>query len=184
MDTSSREFPIELEHKPLVVFYQDEGRFGRLSQECKCWVQSKVVPTVKSQMVREYIYAFSALSPQTGDCYSIISPICNTEAMSIFLEEVAVQYSNYRLIMIMDKAGWHTSNLLQVPPNMKVISLPPYSPELNPVELLWREIRRASFHNILHNTLDEVEETLCKELKQYNQSPEKIKSLSKGYNSY
>jgi putative transposase len=74
-----------------------------------CWVNKNTIPTVAKQMIREYIYAYSALSPQTGDCYSMISPYCNTDAMNEFLKQLSDQYSNYRIILILDKAGWHIS---------------------------------------------------------------------------
>jgi len=56
----------------------------------------KTVPSVAKQMIREYIYAYSALSPQTGDCFSMISPLCNTEAMNEFLRQLSDQYPGYR----------------------------------------------------------------------------------------
>src|SRR5690606_4912105 len=147
-------------HKKVVVFYQDEGRFGRISNEVACWVEKKEIPSIPKQMVREYVYAFSALAPETGDCFSIISPHCNTEAMSIFLTLLADNYKDYRIIMILDKAGWHRSTDLVIPQNIKLLHLCPYSPELNPVELLWRQIRAEHFNNLIFESMDEV----CKEL--------------------
>jgi len=86
------------------VFFEDEARFGRISREMACWVKRSIIPSVAKQMIREYIYAYSALSPQTGDCYSIISPFCNTEAMNEFLQQLSDQYKHYRIILILDKA--------------------------------------------------------------------------------
>ena len=83
-------------NKPLVVFFEDEGRFGRISREMYCWVKKDMVPSVARQMIREYIYAYSAIAPQTGDCFSMITPCCNTEAMNCFLSHLANQYSDYR----------------------------------------------------------------------------------------
>ena len=96
-------FPDSLKDLPIVVFFEDEARFGRISREMDCLVKKEMIPTVAKQMIREYIYAYSALSPQTGDCYSIISPFCNTEAMNEFLKLVSANYP-YRIIMILDKA--------------------------------------------------------------------------------
>ncbi len=139
-----------------------------------------MVPTVAKQMIREYIYAYSALSPQTGDCNSIISPFCNTEAMNEFVKLVSANYP-YRIIMILDKAGWHLSQKMQLPENIKLLHLNPYSPEHNPVELLWREIRRKYFHNNIFETLNAAKETLQKALCAYHQSKEEVRSLSKGF---
>lgn len=143
-----------------------------------CWVKSDMVPSVARQMIREYIYAYSALSPQTGDCFSLISPFCNTEAMNVFMKKMSTHYSNYRIIMILDKAGWHRSKEIKLEENIKLMYLAPHSPELNPVELLWREIRRKYFHNRIFNSLDDVEQTLNTALSDYHKSPRAIKSLS------
>ena len=140
-----------------------------------------MVPTVARQMIREYIYAYSALSPQTGDCYSMISPLCNTEAMNEFLKQLSSYYCNYRIIIILDKAGWHISQSLEISDNIKLLHLNPYSPELNPVELLWREIRRKYFHNIIFADLNEVENTLEKALSNYHQQKQAVQQLGKGF---
>ncbi len=146
-----------------------------------CWVKRKMVPCVAKQMIREYIYAYSALSPQTGDCFSMISPLCNTGAMNEFLQQLANQYHNYRIILILDKAGWHISHSLEIASNIKLLHLNPYSPEHNPVELLWREIRRKYFHNMIFNSLDDVENTLTQALLNYHRSKEDVGKLSNGF---
>lgn len=146
-----------------------------------CWVKSKTIPSVAKQMIREYIYAYSALSPQTGDCFSMISPLCNTDAMNEFLQQLASQYHHYRIILILDKAGWHISRSLQIADNIKMLHLNPYSPEQNPVELLWREIRRKYCHNKIFNSLDDVENTLELALLNYHKHKEEVKKLSKGF---
>jgi transposase len=146
-----------------------------------CWVKNNMVPCVARQMIREYLYAYSALSPQTGDCYSMISPYCNTEAMNEFLKQLSDHYNNYRIIIILDKAGWHISQSLQIGDNIKLLHLNPYSPELNPVELLWREIRRKYFHNNIFATLDEVEKTLSNALANYHHQKQDVQKLANGF---
>ena len=146
-----------------------------------CWVKASMVPSVARQMIREYIYAYSALSPQTGDCYSMISPYCNTEAMNEFLQQLSSHYNNYRIILILDKAGWHISQTLKIADNIKLLHLNPYSPEQNPVELFWREIRRKYFHNVIFQSLDEVETKLQQALLEYYQHKEAVQKLAKGF---
>ena len=133
------------------------------------------------QLIGEYIYAYSALSPQTGDCYSMISPVCNTESMNEFLQQLSTQYSGYRIILMLDKAGWHISQSLKLAENIQLLHLNPYSPELNPVELLWREIRRKYFHNRIFTSLNKVEENLQQLHLDYHQNKEAINKLSKGF---
>jgi transposase len=183
LDALTKEFVSSQQNKKVVVFYQDEGRFGRISNEVACWVDKNDIPSIPKQMVREYVYAFSALSPQTGDCFSIIFPHCNTEAMSVFLDELSRQYHEYRIIMILDKAGWHRSIDLQIPENIKLLHLCPYSPELNPVELLWRQVRAKYFNNLIFDSMDEVCNQLEIALKNMHNDKEAILKLSNGYNS-
>ena len=140
-----------------------------------------MIPSVARQLIREYIYAYSALSPQTGDCYSLISPYCNTEAMNEFLQQLSSQYKQYRIILILDKAGWHISQSLKLADNIKLLHLNPYSPEQNPVELLWREIRRKYFHNVIFENLDEVENKLQQALLYYYQHKQDVIKLSNGF---
>lgn len=149
-----------------------------------CWVKKDMVPQVARQMVREYIYAYSALAPATGDCYSMIAPFCNTEAMNCFLSHLAEQYNRYRIVLLLDKAGWHISNRVQLPENLLLLHLPAYSPELNPVELLWREIRRKYFHNRIFKSLDDVENTLSTALAAYQNNTESFRQLSHGFSHF
>lgn len=171
-------------NKPVVVFFEDEGRFGRISREMYCWVKKDMVPSVARQMIREYIYAYSAVAPETGDCFSMIAPYCNTESMNCFLNQLACQYTNYRIVLILDKAGWHISKNIRLPDNLLLWHLPPYSPELNPVELLWREIRRKYFHNKIFHSLDNVEDTLASALAHYHNNFSTVKKLTNGYSFF
>lgn len=143
-----------------------------------------MVPSVARQLIREYVYAYSTLSPQTGDCFSLISPVCNTEAMNTFLQLLSQQYHHYRIIMLLDRAGWHTSSTLNLPVNVKLMHLTPYSPELNPVELLWREVRAKYFHNQFFHSLDDVEDTLAIALARYHTNKDAIFNLSRGFNYF
>lgn len=181
---ASLKWKVTQNSKPVVVFFEDEGRFGRISREMYCWVKKDMVPQVARQMVREYIYAYSATAPATGDCYSMIAPFCNTEAMNCFLSHLTKQYKQYRIVLLLDKAGWHVSSKIHLPQNLLLMYLPAYSPELNPVELLWREIRRKYFHNKIFNSLNEVEDTLSVALSAYHRNSTGVKQLSQGYNYF
>ena len=130
-----------------MLFFEDEARFGRINNLRHCWVPKDLVPIAARQMIREYIYVFSSVCPQTGELYSLILPACNTDAMQLFLNGLSSRYNHYRVILLIDKAGWHTSSKLFIPQNISLWHLPPYSPELNPVELIWRELRKRYFNN-------------------------------------
>ncbi len=133
---------------------------------------------MEQQMVREYIYAYTAVCPSTGENYSMIAPVNNTEAMNEFLKIVSDQYPHYRIVMTLDGAGWHTSRQLVLPENIRLLKLPPYSPELNPTEHIWDYIReQKGFNNYTFKSLDDVEDNLSKALLEVHKEETIIKSL-------
>jgi transposase len=158
--------------------FQDEGRFGRLSDPRRCWAPAGVRPQVEMQIVREYEYAFAALSPQDGVLDTLVLPMVNTEAMSVFLAEVAQRHPDERIVMVLDGAGWHKAKRLQVPANMHLVFLPPWSPQLNPVEHVWDEIREKWFSNRVFHTLSAVDEQLVKALLTLETAPSQVASLT------
>lgn len=99
-------------------------------------------------------------------------------AMSLFLSEVSKRHPNELILMVMDKDGWHKAKDLKVPQNMRIIFLPPYSPELNPPEHLWEEIREKWFPNQVFHSLNGVESVLVDALDSLEQSPEKVASIA------
>jgi transposase len=129
-------------------------------------------------MVREYTYAYAAVSPADGVLDSLVLPTVNAQAMSLFLDEVSQRHPDDFILMVMDKAGWHVANDLIVPQNMRVIHLPPYSPELNPVEHLWDEIREKWFPNSLFKSLDQVEDRLVEALATLENSSFRVASIT------
>ena len=98
--------------------------------------------------------------------------------MQIFLEEVALRYPADRIVMVLDGASWHRSGKLIVPANMRLLALPPYSPELNPVENIWEELREKGFDNKVFHSLDALEEQLLHSLKHLEDHPEITKSIA------
>lgn len=142
------------------LFFQDEGRFGRISQLRRCWGPKAWRAIVPAQHIRQYTYGFAAIEPATGQTVSLILPKVNAETMSVFLAEMANRYPQDHLVVVRDGAGWHQSHELQVPEETTLIFLPPYSPELNPVEQLWKLLRGKYFANKLFDTMDHLEDTL------------------------
>jgi transposase len=108
------------------------------------------------QIVREYVYVFGAVSPSDGRHDSLVLPYADTEAMSLFLEEIGRRYPDEQILMFMDQAGWHKSQALGIPPNIELAFLPPYSPELNPQEQVWDELREKFVGNKLFKSLEAV----------------------------
>ncbi len=157
---------------------QDEGLFGRISTPHRCWAPRGMRPEVPSQIVREYTYAYVAVSPHDGALDSLILPQVNEQAMSIFLEEVSNRHPDEFILMVMDGAGWHKARALKVPGNMALVFLPPYSPQLNPVEHIWESIRENWFRNEVFESIEGVEDQLEKALATLEGDPASVKSLT------
>lgn len=161
--------------RPLRLMFQDEARFGRITIPRRCWAPQGCRPVVPCQLVREYTFVYAAVSPHDGAMVSLILPEVGTSFMSYFLSEISSRYADENIILVMDRAGWHIAKALTVPPNIRLIWLPPYSPECNPVEHLWDEIREKWFANRLFHSLDTVEDTLVAALRHLENNPSKIK---------
>lgn len=165
------------DNRPIKVFFQDEGRFGRISKPTACWAPPGFRPTIKAQFIRQYTHVYSAVSPNDGQSVSLILPYVNTAAMKIYLTEVSKQLAEYRVVMIMDKAAWHRSKMLGEFENIRIIYLPPYSPELNPVEHLWEHIRENYLRNFFWTSMDKLENKLESILQKIANFSESIQSL-------
>jgi len=85
--------------------------------------------------------------------------------MNIFREEFLKEYSDKEVLIILDQAGWHKAKDLKVPPHITLIFLPPYSPELNPVEKLWQWLRKEVTPNHWFKTLEALMNALEKEFR-------------------
>ena len=96
---------------------------------------------VGKQLIRQYTYAYAAVCPETGDTFSLILPYANSGSMSIFLKELSKQYSQNRIIIVMDNANWHSDKSMRDIQNIKPLFLLAKSPELNPVECIWHNIK-------------------------------------------
>jgi transposase len=142
----------------LLLMFEDEARFGRMSRPLACWAPLGTRPEVKTQMVREYDYAFGAVAPLTGQMDSLILPRCDTEMMRLFLEEVSRRHRHQHVLMFMDQAGWHTTQKLKLPDNITIDFLPARSPQCNPQEPVWKVLRRDFLGNRHFNSLEEVSE--------------------------
>lgn len=144
----------------------------------RCWAPIGVRPVVGSQRVRESLYAYVAVSPADGAMVSLILPDTNALQMSLFLGEVAQRNADKHILMFMDQAGWHRCRDLVVPPGMRLEWLPPYSPECNPSEHIWEEIREKWFGNTVFESLDDVQAQLVRALSALEDDPDRVQSLT------
>jgi hypothetical protein len=163
---------------PLKVFFQDEARFGRINDPRHCWAPEHCRPDAPKQIVREYTYAYGAVCPFDGDACYLILPAMNGACMNVFLQELSSRYPQHFLLVAYDGAPCHSPGVLSVPVNMMLIKLPPYSPNLNPQENNWDDMREKFFHNLVFGSIAAVEDQLVIACNYYEAHPEIIHSMT------
>jgi len=141
--------------------FQDEAGFGRISNPKRCWTPKGIRPVVARHHIREYRYAYGCAEPKTGDRFYLILPYANTACMNIFLDGLSKEFADDILLVVMDRAPWHTTPKLIVPNNIKLFFLPSATPEMNPKEQIWKVLRSRGFKNESFATLDKVVDRLC-----------------------
>ena len=156
--------------------FEDEAGFGRINKPKYCWCERGSRPSVPCHHIREYRYAYGSVEPLTGESYFLIMPYCNTECMNVFLKGLSEQYSEDMIMLCCDGAAWHKSKMLQVPENIVLFHIPPYTPEMNPIEQIWKELRKLGFRNEIFSTLEKVIDRLCDCICQL--SPALIRSIT------
>jgi len=147
-----------------IIFF-DEGRFGTMTTIKRKWSLKGSKCEIKVKQGYSNFYSFSGVCPSTGEMFSLLLPKVNTEMMNLYLEKLSSKFKGEKIVLIMDNAGWHKSKRLKVPKNIEIEYLPPYSPELNPVERLWKWLKENTIHNRIFLNIEELYEAVCMELK-------------------
>lgn len=165
-------------HKNSVIrlMFQDEAGFGRINKPKYCWCKKNIRPSTPCHHIREYRYVYGAVEPVTGESFFLILPYCNTICINVFLEELSKKYIDDIIILVCDGAAWHKSKDLCTPKNIQLIFIPPYTPEMNPIEQIWKELRKIGFCNEFFNSLEKVVDRLCETI--CNLSKDTIKSIT------
>jgi transposase len=139
------------------VFFQDEARFGQQGTTTRMWAEKGSRPTAVKQTKYEWVYLYAAVEPATGASMALLMPEVNIASFDVFLQHMSAQLKpNEHAILILDQAGWHVSARVNVPSNITLHFLPPYSPELNPTENLWHYIKSHSLSNRKYDGYDHL----------------------------
>lgn len=158
--------------------FQDEARFGRMSDPRRCWAPAPLRPLVKVALVREYTYAYAAVSPADGCLDWMLASKMDRITMQGFLYHVSQKHPNEYIVMVIDGAPSHRAKDLCIPRNIALVRLPPYSPELNPAERLWEELREKEFANKIFDSLGAAMAQAVRGLKRLEQLPSMLQSLT------
>jgi len=175
VEETRKNMPPNSEGKVRLMF-QDEAGFGRINKPKLCWCNKKMRPSVPCHHIREYYYAYGAVEPATGEHFFLVLPYCDTAHMNYFLEELSKAYPEDQILLVCDSAGWHKSKGLKVPDNIKLLHIPPYTPEMNPIEQIWKQLRAMGFRNEVFKTLNHVLDRLCLTINQL--TADMVKSIT------
>jgi putative transposase len=125
------------------------------------WCPKGTRPIVPCHHIREYRYAHGAVEPKSGSSFFLVLPRCDTDCMNVFLRELSKKYKSDYVLLVTDNARRHKSKRLVIPDNIKILFIPPRTHEMNPIEQIWKEIRKRGFKNKLFRTLTQVVDHLC-----------------------
>jgi len=154
----------------------DEARFGQQGTITDVWARTGSRPRAVRQTRYEWVYLYAAVEPTTGESAALLAPHVNTGTMNAFLKILdAERGADEHFVLIMDRAGWHTSRTLKLPAGITVLLLPAYAPELNPVENLWHYLRS---HYLSNRRYEDYDELLSAGTAAYRKlTPEVVKSV-------
>lgn len=130
------------------MWFQDEARIGQQGTLTRVWSQRGSRPRAVRQTEYQWAYVFGAVDPLTGQSWALIAPTVNARLMSVHLKMICQEAGDdTHVVLVLDGAGWHKANELVVPQNMTLLFLPPYSPELMPMERVWAWMRQHDLSN-------------------------------------
>ena len=171
--------PASASGKTIEIWWQDEARVGQKGTHAYVWGLVGSRPAMVRDNRHDSAYLFGAICPDRSVGAPIIMPTANAEAMSEHLLEISTQVAdNAHAVLLCDGAGWHqTGERLQVPDNITLLPLPPYSPELNPMENVWEYLRANKLCNRVWDNYEAIIDA-CKQAWSFLiNDPDRIRSI-------
>ena len=166
--------------RPLEIWWQDEARVGQQGTLTRIWARRGTRPPAPRDRRYAWAYLFGAVCPERGTGAALVLPHANTDAMTLHLAEIGHQVApGAHAIVVLDGAGWHQQGgRLRVPENVTLLPLPPYAPELNPVELIWQFLRQNQLSNRVYDNYDAIVDACCTAWNALMAAPERIASIA------
>jgi hypothetical protein len=164
---------------PWEIWFQDEARVGQQGTHAYVWAPIGSRPAMVRDNRHDSAYIYGAICPARGVGAAIVMPAANTEGMNEHLKEIASQVKpGAHAVLVCDGAGWHRKGeRLVVPDNITLLHLPPYAPELNPVENVWAYLRTNALCNLVWNTYEDIVEACRKAWMFLVNDPDRIRSI-------
>ncbi len=146
----------------------------------RVWAPCGQRPIAPVRRRYQWLYVYGFVRPRTGQTWWALLPTVSAEAFSLALREFARDEGIGRLrraVLVLDQAGWHTAKHLTVPEGIHLAFLPPYSPELQPAERLWRLVD-APVANRSFADLDDLEGVLAERCRALERQRSRLKPLT------
>jgi putative transposase len=157
---------------------KDEARIGQKNGIVRQWARRGSRPPQPADQRYQNAYLFEAICPARGTGAALALPFANTEAMQLHLDEISRAVAKgAHAVLLLDRAGWHTTANLVVPDNMTLIFLPSRAPELNPVENIWQYLRANWLSNRVFETYDDIIDAACEAWNKLVSQPTTITSI-------
>ena len=164
--------------KKIEIWFQDEARIGQKNGLVRQWAKRGTRPTQPADQRYESAYLFGALCPARGVGAGMALPFADTDTMQLHIDEIARYVAKgAHAVLLMDRAGWHTTGNLIWPKNITPILLPSRAPELNPVENVRQFLRQNFLSNTVFETYDAVIEAACEAWNKLLAKPSTITSI-------
>ena len=173
------EIRAKLPAKPNIeLWWQDEARVGQKTKIARRWARKGTRPRAPKDQRTTSAYIFGAICPARGVGAALVLPRCDTQAMQWHLDEVSSQVTPgaYAILMV-DQAGWHTTDELAMPANITLLFLPARCPELNPVENIWQFMRDNWLSDLIFHSYDEIVDTCAEAWNKLIDQPARITSI-------
>jgi len=172
--------PPEAAGKPVEIWFTDEARVGQQGTLTRVWAKRGARPRAPRDRRFEWAYLFGAICPERSVGAAIVMPEVNIAAMNEHLAEISRCVSVGAIaLLVLDGAGWHSSPRLDVPDNIVLLPLPPYAPELNPMENVWEFMRSNFLSHRVWDGYDAIIEACCNAWNKLLQMTERIASLTR-----
>lgn len=160
------------------IWFQDESRVGQQNTITRTWAEKGTRPRIVRQRQFTSTYIFGAACPAEEKAVAMILPECNSYTFQLHLEEISKSVSpGKQAVLIVDRAAWHTSSKLKIPVNITLLPLPPYSPELNPMEQVWLFLKQRFLANRVFDDYEDILEACCSAWNSFLEMPNKINQL-------
>ena len=166
--------------QPVEVWFQDGARVGRQGTLARAWADKGSRPPALRDQRRDWAYLFGAVCPARETGVGLVLPAANAEAMNLHLREIGEAVAKGAFaVLVLDGAGWHrTGGRLAVPENVALLRLPPYSPELNPVENVWQYLRQNFLSNRVFDTYGAIVDACCSAWNALMAIPSRVRSIT------